>query len=82
MQEICGDLHNAVEIDVLGYNHVLVKSGLKIDVWVRKQKRNERPLDELSKVQELKYYMMDAYQAPSIHATFVTEEMDKGSVNR
>ena len=82
MQEICGDFHNALSLDVLGYNNVLIKSSSKVDVWLRKQKRNERAVEELSKVQELKYYMMDAYQAPSIHAFFVTEQMEKGSANR
>ena len=45
MQEICADLHNSLSIDVLGYNHVLIKSASKIDVWLRKQKRNERTLE-------------------------------------
>ena len=36
----------------------------------------------MSKVDEIKYYMLDAYQMACVHACFVSEIMDKGSVGR
>ena len=40
MQEICADLSSAQAIDTLGYNLILIRHPTKIDIWVRKQKRN------------------------------------------
>ena len=72
LQQICADLGaNVLGVQVSGYSHVLLRSANKLDVWLRKEKRNERPLDELSKVHELKYYMMDAYQVPAVSAYFM-----------
>lgn len=50
VKKICNSLEDAIDLEVLGYNQILVREKSKVNVWLRKDKRGELPLKQLTKV--------------------------------
>lgn len=53
----------------------MVRENGKINVWLRKEKRGENIVEQMSKLEELVYYMMDVYQVNAADASFITANL-------
>lgn len=62
IKEIGGGLDQAENVEVRGSNCILAREKSKVNVWLMKERRGVSMLDQLGRLEELVYYMMDVYQ--------------------
>lgn len=51
VREICGNLDQAQGLEVCGHNYLMVRENGKVNIWVRKERRGENTIQQLSQVE-------------------------------